>query len=283
MTIAQRISALLQQAYSGHKAPRVRALHLPPADPPEGKAGEFAALELDSGALGLSFLLLDNTLTSLGASAEAVRGADAFELLRWWSDADAALASPARAALGFAAANALSRTLYDRSGFTPPLASDTIGGLDPQPGESVGMVGLFPPLVQRVLARGAQLTVLELRADLAGLREGYRVTLDPEALAGCTQVLSTSTILLNHSFDRVRAACPAARRFVLVGPGAGCLPDPLFAAGVTAMAGSWIADAPALVHAIGSGASWGASVQKFRLAREDYPGWEQLRTGPMRR
>ena len=35
-------------------------------------------------------------------------------------------------------------------------------------GDRVGMVGLFPPLVSRVLETGASLTVLELRADLAG-------------------------------------------------------------------------------------------------------------------
>lgn len=275
--ISAEIAALLQQVHADRPAPRVRALHLPPTSPPQGKEGEFAALELDSGALGLSFLLLDDTLTSIAALADAVRGMDALELLQWWADPAAAAASPARAALGFAAANALSRTLLDRSGFVPGPARDTIGGLDPQPGEAVGMVGLFPPLVQRVLARGARLTVLELRADLAGERDGYTVTLDPQALSGCTQVLSTSTVLLNHSFERVREACRSARRFVLVGPGAGCLPDPLFAAGVTAMAGTWIADPPALLRAITTGAPWGAATVKFLLEREDYPGVEALR------
>ncbi len=276
MRIADEISALLAQAYAEGPPLRVRALHLPPVSPPGGKEGEFAALELESGQLGLCFLLLDQALSSIGALTDAVRGIDAREMVAWWADGRAAAASPARAALGYAAVNALTRRVFDRAGFAPAPARDTIGGLDPRPGESVGMVGLFPPLVKQVLARGARLTVLELRPDLAGEREGYTVTLDPQALRGCTQVLSTSTVLLNHSFDGVREVCRAARRFVLVGPGAGCPPDPVFAQGVTAMAGSWIADPQALIQAITRGASWGHSVQKSLLPRADYPGWAAL-------
>ena len=66
--------------------------------------------------------------------------------------------------------NALTRELFDRAGFVPPAATDSIGGLDPRPGEHIGMVGFFPPLVKQVTACGARLTVLELRADLAGAR-----------------------------------------------------------------------------------------------------------------
>jgi len=276
MRIADEIVTLLRQAGAGSTSPRVRALHLPPPAPPEGKEGEFAALELESGAVGLCFLLLDDSLTHVGALAQAVRGRPAHELLAWWADPAAASASPARAALGYAAVNALTRQFFDRAGFVPPPARNTLGGLDPRPGEGVGMIGFFPPLVRQLVAAGVRLTVLELRPELAGEFEGYTVTLDPLALADCTQVLSTSTVLLNHSFERVRQACPAAERFVLVGPGAGCVPDPLFAAGVSALAGSWIADPAALVGAITSGAPWGGSVVKSLLAAADYPGFAQL-------
>lgn len=276
MRIADDIVALLRQAGAAAPAQRVRALHLPPPAPPDGKEGEFAALELESGAVGLCFLLLDDSLTHVGALAQAVRGQWAHELLSWWADPAVAAASPARAALGYAAVNALTRQFFDRAGFVPPPARDTLGGFDPQPGETVGMVGFFPPLVRKLVARGARLTVLELRPELAGEYEGYTVTLDPQALATCRQVLSTSTVLLNHSFERVRQACPAAERFVLVGPGAGCLPDPIFAAGVSALAGSWIADPAALVQAITRGAPWGASVVKSLLMRADYPGFAAL-------
>ena len=257
----------LTRAFERHPPSRVKALHLPPVPWTGGKDGEFGAIELDSGALGLSYLLLDDTLTRIGAAGGAVHGADPLVLARAWAEGR----TPAERALGFAAVNALSREWFDRSGFVPPAATDSIGGLDPSPGESVGMVGYFPPLLKPVLARGARLTVLELRADLAGTRDGCTVTLDPHDLADCTQVLCTSTVLLNHSLERVRAACRSAGRFVLIGPGAGCLPEVLFEHGVTALAGTWIIDGPAFRHAVASGTPWGPATRKFLLRPQDAP------------
>lgn len=272
MSIAERTLALLQQAFAQRAPSPVRALHLPPRPWDGSKDGEFGAIELESGALGLSYLLLDDTLQNIGDAGAALQGADALLLARDWVDAP----TPARAALGFAAVNALTRELFDRAAFVPPPAADSIGGLDPQPGESIGMVGYFPPLLGPVTQRGARLTVLELRADLVGTQDGVSVTLDAAQLAACTQVLSTSTVLLNHTLDRVRAACRSARRFVLVGPGAGCLPDALFASGVTALGGSWIHDAARFREAIADGGKWSASATKFLLQADRYPGLDAL-------
>lgn len=269
MTLAHDLLVQLHQAFAEHPAPPVRGLHLPPVPWSGSKDGEFGAIELASGALGLSYLLLDDTLATVGAAGAAVAGADALALAQCWADPKA---TPAQAALGFAAVNALTRELFDRAGFVPPAAPDSIGGLQPEPGAHVGMVGFFPPLVKQVTARGARLTVLELRADLAGAQPGFTVTLDPADLAPCTQVLSTSTVLLNHTLDGVLAACGQAQRLVLVGPGAACLPDALFARGVTALGGTWVLDGPAFTAALARGAPWGAATRKTLLAREAYPG-----------
>ena len=278
MTLAADLSGLLQQAFAQQPPPRVRALHLPPVPWTGSKDGEFGALELESGALGLSYLLLDDTLSSIAAAGAAVQGAEALALVPWWAGADAqsAQASSAHAALGFAAVNALTRELFDRAGFVPPASPDSIGGLDPQPGESVGMVGYFPPLVKQVTARGARLTVLELRRDLAGERAGFRITLDPRDLQRCDKVLSTSTVLLNDTLDEVLAHCARARAFAMVGPGAGCLPDALFERGVTLLGGTWIEDAAGFVQALAAGGPWGAHTRKFAIASDGYPGIDAL-------
>jgi uncharacterized protein (DUF4213/DUF364 family) len=164
--------------------------------------------------------------------------------------------------LGFAAVNALSRHLFDRDGRVPPDAADSIGGLDPQPGEHIGMVGFFPPLVKPVTACGARLTVLELRADLAGSHPGYEVTLDPAALLACDKVLMTSTVLLNNTLDDVLAHCRRAAEVVMIGPGAGCLPEPLFERGITTLGGTWVEDRTGFVDALHSGAPWGRFARK---------------------
>ncbi len=89
-------------------------------------------------------------------------------------------------------------------------------------------------------------------------------------------------MLLNDTLDALLARCAGASAFALVGPGAGCLPDPLFARGVTLLGGTWPVDRPALLAAIREGTPWGESARKFALTRGDYPGLDALldRIGP---
>lgn len=278
-TIASELIALLERLFA-HQPPRIRALHLPPASAAGSRSGEFCALELDNGALGLSFVLLDGTLMKLIAETNAnpdghgLAGADALSVARWYGSE-----SGVRRTLGFAAINALSRAFFDRAGYRPDSSTDSIGMLEPQPGEHIGMIGFFPPLVDRIVAAGARLTVAELNPELAGDADGYRVTLDAGELADCVKVLSTSTVLLNDSLDRMLASCCQAKVFAMVGPGAGCLPDPLFARGVSLLGGSWISDGPAFIAALRSGESWSAHSRKFAIAAADYPGVESLLAG----
>ncbi|MBS0306357.1 MAG: hypothetical protein JSR43_13395 [Proteobacteria bacterium] len=263
--------ALLQRAAARRTPPRVRALHLPPAPPEESPGGAWCALELDDGALGLGYVRGGNTLDALHAHVASAAGADALVLAEGFAAAPD-VAGGARRALGFAATHALSNWLLRAAGWAPPVADDSVGGLDPQPGEKIGMIGLFGSLVPRLVARGARLVVVELRAELHGERDGARVTGDAAELADCTQVLATGTLVLNGSFERMRAACPAARRFVLVGPSAGLLPDALFARGVSALGGTWIVEPAAFLERLVCGQPRGAAARKFMLAATAYPG-----------
>ena len=255
--------------------PRVRALHLPPpptGDPGENK-GEFCALELDDGSLGLSYVLLDDTLARLRTAGGdlGVAGGDALALARRYASADSF-----GKALGFATANALTRCLYDRAGFAPPASRDSIGEMAPAAGEHIGMIGLFRPLLGRVLESGARLTVVELKAELAGAAQGYRVTVDARELETCAKVVSTSTLLLNDTLDRMLGHCRNARWFALVGPSAGCLPDALFARGVTLVGGNWIRDGAGFVDALKRGESTSPFSVKTALTRDNYPGGAAL-------
>jgi hypothetical protein len=271
MNVAVETLAALRRALAGHAVPRVRALHLPRSPWDGSKDAEFGALELDDGSLGLAYVLLDGTLTALLEGGETLAGADALAVAERW----AAAHGPQRA-LGFAAVNALTRHVFDRAGFVPPAAPDSIGGLDPQPGEHIGMVGYFAPLAKRVTACGARLTVLELRPELAGAHDGFHITLDARELAACDKLLSTSTVLLNDTLDDLLAQCGRAQRFAMIGPGASCLPDALFARGVTLMGGAWIESPAAFRQALAAGEPWGRHARKFALARADYPGVEAL-------
>ncbi|MBN9463830.1 MAG: hypothetical protein J0H00_21745 [Burkholderiales bacterium] len=271
--IAEELITLLERHGAGAPLPRVRALHLPRAECLEERSGEFCALELEDGTLGLAFVLLADTWSQLAAThaGAALAGTDALELARRYAGA-----GTVGRTLGFATINALSRCVFDRLGYVPPASTDSIGELDPQAGDHVGMVGLFRPLLGRCMAAGARVTVIELRSDLAGEYEGYRVTLDASELASCNKVLCTSSVLLNGTADRMLAHCTRAERLAMVGPGAGCLPDPLFARGVTLFGGSWISDPAGVVDALRAGRPWSEHARKIAIHREDYPGVERL-------
>ena len=257
----------------GRPLPRVRALHLPPRPTPGDLRGEFCALQLEDGAIGLSYVLLGDTWSELTRQPErfALGGRDALAVARGYASGDALDRTA-----GLAAVNALTRCLFDRAAWVPAGSADSIGNLDPQPGETVGMIGYFASLVPRITARGARLVVIELRADLVGERDGARVTLDADELQTCDKVLATGTLLLNDTLERMLGLCRRARRIAMIGPSVGCPPDPLFSRGVTLIGGTWISDPAAYVDALRAGEPTAQATRKFALARDDYPGWAAL-------
>ena len=260
---AQRIDAALGPA-------RVKRIVLPPQVDQPGKEGEFCAVQLDCGSVGLAFTLLDGTLAALHA-----RGADsgraAMDLVRGYAEGDGA----ARA-LGLAAINALTRRLYDRAGFVPDDSVDSFGSLGLKAGDRLGMVGYFTPLIEQARALGIPVTVLELKAELVREEAGLVVTLDPGRLAGCNKIVSTSTLLLNDTFEAVSAAWRGAEAVAIVGPSAGCPPDALFAAGVSAVGAAWVVDAEAFLASVAAGGKWGPTSRKVTLTPQHYPGLDAL-------
>jgi uncharacterized protein len=273
MTLSHDTLALLHALAARGPLPRVRALHLPPPPPPGGVRGEFCAIELDDGSLGLSYVLLGDTWPRLMAegSTRVWAGQDALALAAGWAGAD-----PLARTLGLAAVNALTRHLFDRAGYAPPASGDSFGHLDPQPGELMGMVGHFTPLIPRLVERGVRLLIVELRADLVGERDGVRVTLDAAELAACRKVLATGTLLLNDTLDTLLGHCRQASHLALIGPSVGGPPDPLFKRGVTLLGGSWITDPAGYVSALRRGEPTGGFARKYALTAADYPGWPAL-------
>lgn len=273
MSVAQELIDMLERVATHMSLPRVHALHLPPPELAGTRQGEFCALQLEDGSMGLSYVLLDDTMERLagGRGQQRLAGADALELARLY-----VTGSGAERTLGFAAINALTRCFFERAGYVPDASSDSIGQIAPQAGDRVGMIGMFTPLLGRVIASGAELLVVELKPELAGQQDGYRVTLDAAELRSCNKVISTSTILLNDTLDYMLGYCDRAQVVAMIGPGAGCVPDPLFTRGVTTIGGSWVVDAEGFVDVLMSGSGWGDHVRKVTLDKVSYPGTDVL-------
>lgn len=140
------------------------------------------------------------------------------------------------------------------------------------PSDHVGMVGFFPSLVQRLRDRGIPLTVIEKKPELVQNDAQFRVTLDPSALAACTHVLCTASTLVNDTLDDILSHCQSAAHVAVIGPSAGCLPDPLFARGVDTIGSSVVTDLTALLDHIHRQQAWGDTVAKYNIRRTDYPG-----------
>jgi uncharacterized protein (DUF4213/DUF364 family) len=264
--LAERISARLG-------SPRVRALHLPARDTVSGKHSRFCALELEDGSIGFSFILAGDTERRLraGVSSDVYTGLDALVLARGYAQAD-----PVNKAVGFAAINSLSQSLFSRATWVPQKAGDSLGQLEPKAGDHIGMIGLFTPLVARVGEAHARLTVLELKAELAGEQEGYTVTLDPADLATCEKVVSTCTVMLNDTLDAVLDACRGATYLAMIGPTAGCVPDPLFDRGLDHLGGRRVVDVEGFRDAFCEGKKWGSFAYKYSISRQEYPGIDAL-------
>lgn len=272
MSLARQTLDLLTAFVARVPPMQVQALHLPPPALADGLRGEFCALSLDDGSLGLSYGLLEGQWPALQAAAPglALAGQPALAVAAGILEPD-----PLRRTLGWAAVNALTRSLYQRAGFSPPASVDSLGHLDPQPGERIGMVGHFTPLMPRLLERGARLLVVELRPELVRDDGQVRVTLDAGELATCHKVLATGAMLLNGTLEATLAHLAPGARVALIGPSVGGPPDPLFQRGISLLGGTWITDPAAYLAALQAGAPAQGS-RKFSLTPADHPGWPAL-------
>lgn len=272
MSVTRELLQLVDQAAAARELPAVAEVFVPASREDLGKDAEFCVLRLTDDSIGTAFVLLDDTLQRMQSQPlRQLEGTPAREAAQGFAASD-----PVRRALGLAAINAITQCVYRRAGYTPDLATNSLGSLELAAGDRLGMIGFFPPLVRRVREMGIALTVVELRADLVREEPGFSVTLDPARLAACNKIVSTSTILLNDTLDGILARARHAEVFAVIGPSAGCFPDPLFARGVTTLGGHWVTQPDTFMHRARALESWGDAADKCSLRRADYPGTAAL-------
>jgi uncharacterized protein (DUF4213/DUF364 family) len=272
MSPVAELVALVEHAAAALPLPAVAQALFPPDRKGTGKTGEFCALKLADGSVGTAFVLLGDTLARIQQRPPVeLVGQSALDVARRFAGHD-----PVDRALGLAALNAITQHVFRRSGYEPDLASNSLGSLQLAPGDRVGMIGFFPPLVEHVRALGLSLTVVELRAELVQEAPGLSVTLDPKRLASCNKIVSTSTVLLNDTLEEILFHCRHADELALVGPSASCFPDPLFARGVTTLGGYWVLDPTSFMRRAAALEPWGDAGKKSCMQRAAYPGTKAL-------
>jgi uncharacterized protein (DUF4213/DUF364 family) len=251
----------------------VRDVYLPDPEPAPDKEAEFGIVTLDDGSAALYFAWLGEGQEDMDTryAPEHFRGMPVRELLAYYRSDD-----PAKCSLGLATINALTSSLFRRAGYVRPQAGNSLGGMQFENGDRVGMVGYFPSLVEKLRERRIPLTVLEKKSEYVEEGELFRVTLDPAGLGDCNKVVSTASTLLNNSIDEILAAASGAEELAIIGPTAGFFPDPLFKRGVTAIGGSEVIDAALALQRLKADERVGDAGRKFVIMARDYPGIESI-------
>lgn len=204
----------------------------------------YTGVKLDNGATGIAAVLFDalpHGCTVMQA-AGSFTGSSAQDLLKYLIDGK----NPLEIAIGLATANAL----------IEPPSMDTVNDreattyLNLQPGEKVAMVGLFTPLVERIRATGAILTVIEKNPQRLEL-------LSPEAkskaLKECDVAIITATTLLNKTFEETVSVLDKPRSVALLGPSTPLLPAIFRRTPVTHLGGAVVADSARVMQIISEG------------------------------
>ncbi len=272
MTPALELLKLAEQAATALPLPDIAQAVFPPDRKGNGMQGEFCALRLADGSVGTAFVLLGDTLTRLQqrATGELI-GKPVLEVARLFATDDSV-----ERAFGLAAINAITQHVFRRAGYEPDLATHSLGSFRLSPGDRVGMIGYFAPLIERVRTQGLPLTIVELRAELVRDEPGLTVTLDPKRLASCNKIVSTSTVLLNDTLENILSYCRHADELALIGPSASCFPDPLFARGVTTVGGYWVLNPAVFMRRAEALEPWGDAGKKSSVQRAAYPGTQAL-------
>lgn len=257
----------------GH--PAIADFHYPSALNPESLRGDFCVVRLAGGGSGMSYTLPESRAATANRNELPQPGDRAIDWLQRFIEPLNGSVSPQRCA-ALATINALYNALLRRSQTLLPDANNSFCLSDVKSGDKVGMIGFFPPLVKRLRGLGVNLTVIELRRELEREHPGLLVTTDRRKLAPCEKILCTSTTLLNQTLPDMIATAENAQEFALLGPSAGCPPEPLFALGVNTLASAQIADDELLWQRLKAGERLSEARRKCTLTAQNTPSTATL-------
>ncbi len=269
MRLTETLAAFLEDVTAGMDLPPIARVVMPERASNPCKDADFGLVALTDESVGFFYAWLGEVELGGRSPAELV-GEDPRQLL-----GDLSHPILARRALALGGFNAIGQCVLKQVGYPLP-AADSLGAMRFEPGDHVGMVGLFPSLARRLQREAVRFTVFERKEALLDSPEGFAVTLEPEGLRGCNKVLITGSTLLNESLEEVLRYCRAADEVVLLGPTASGLPDPLFERGVQTVGGSAVVNLESLLTRMARGEPWGDAVKKYVIRRGDYPGAERL-------
>lgn len=276
MTITQDYIELARSIDASIELPKVSGIYLPEPSDEEEYKDEFGFIFLDDDTVGPFYTSLPGELPRLWEEREKIQfPCSLISLVEGFSSSKEAIR-------GFAlgAFNAMSQHILIRSEWNLWPEEDrkgvSVGGVDVEEGDWVGMVGYFCPLIDKINEKGGKVLVLEKQPGRVVEHDGCRLTQDPQDLSRCQHILCTASTLVNESLEGLLAVTSSAVSFNLIGPSGSGLPDVLFKRGVNSVGGVLFSDIDALRQSLEVKESWKGAGRKYLLNRDEYPGVERL-------
>lgn len=266
-TVKSELLALMTLASEKLAIPRISQVYMPEPQPAPDKDSEFGIIVLADDSAGLYYAWMGEAQAGMNARypVQDFIGLAPLELVHYYESDHEADRS-----IGLAAINAISQSVFRQLDCVLPPAGNSLGELQLQTGDRLGMVGYFPSLLRQLRQTNIPVTVIEKKSQFVQQDDLVTVTTDIRELAGCNKILSTAATMLNDSIDEVLDFCRHAEVIVVVGPTAGFLPGPLFRRGVSAIGGSQVIDVPLALTRLGSEQGLGDAARKYLLRPEGY-------------
>ena len=202
----------------------------------------YVGVSLNNQRMGLAALLMHELPPGCSVFPEAgkLAGTRVSTLLRNLVDER----NPLEKALGLATANALMHPA------TAGDERDSLSIMNLTPKDRVAMVGLFTPMVPKIEATGAILSVIEknpARMKIPGREEREKI------LRECTVAIITATTLLNDTLEDVLAHLGEPRHVALLGPSTPLCREIFRGTPVNHLGGSIVRDADKVMQIISEG------------------------------
>ncbi|MCP4769601.1 MAG: hypothetical protein GY875_25500 [Gammaproteobacteria bacterium] len=272
MSISTEILTMARRLCAELTVPEIAGLHLPELSADDDFRDEFGFVFLTDGSAAPFYVSLPGTLAQLHECFPLPQQARLS--LPVCLEGLAGTSLPERA-LAVGAWNALSQHLIRRAGYRCPPRGSAAGN-QPEPGERIGMVGYFCPIIDRLVEAGMEVLVVEQQPGRVPRRAQVELSEDLESLTQCRLVYCTASTLVNDSLEQVLDCCTGAEAVDLIGPTGSGLPDVLFDYGIHAVGGVSFDDAEALGEVLARRESWGSVGNKYELTAANYPGFETL-------
>lgn len=270
MGLKNEFRKMIEQLAAQFSFPPVFSLFFPPlCQGGQKKDAQFMALMLDSGACGISYVLLpdEKFKTDDFLRPGDYIGKDPIPLALEFGTQN-----PEKEMIALAAINAICQHAMKTRQFQAESSTDTLSLLSISQGDRIGMVGLFYGLVKKIRAAGAELVIIEKNKHLINKYPDLPLTMDPARLNTCNKILCTSTVILNNSLDEILDCCRPDAFVSVVGPTAGYFPDPLFARGVDVVGGRVVKEGDKFMDLISHGQKWGQATVRTCFQKQSYAG-----------